>query len=84
MTFSLRQELDKVPEHEAVEEVEEAMYANDQACCEISAFGSKIKCDYKITRKEMEKEYNDDYEAVSNELWSHRYGHCRTYKRDRN
>lgn len=82
MTFSLRQELEKVSEEDGLNEVEEAMYANSEVDCAIGGlFNSKIKCNFKITRKEMEEKFNDDVEQVSQAIWTHRYDHCRTYKR---
>lgn len=75
MILSLRQELDKIPEHEAISEVEEAMFANNEVSCGIK------NCNFKITRKEMEDNFQNDCEEVSNKLWDHRYSHCRKYKK---
>ncbi len=79
MTLSLRDELELVSEEEGLHEIEEAMYANKETRCEITSFNSKIKCSFKITKKDMEEKFDDDIVKVSQALWTHRYDHCRAY-----
>lgn len=72
MTLSLKQKLDKVSMTQAFEEIESCFEANNEIKCDIQ------ECNFKITEKQLIKKYDNDLEKASNDLWDHRYSHCKT------